>query len=135
MVIQWDPAQFSHNPNIQSSFIYQIQALYRIRHLLSRDVANTIVCSIVGSWLDYRNSLLNGSMATVLNSLQRIQHNLARTVLHSGSYDNSLSNLRELHWLYIRELIRFKIANLCYHVGQPQYLTEIVADYRPVRLL
>ena len=124
--------------SIVKSCNYHIQALRRIRHLLSRDIANTIACSIVGSRLDYCNSLFHGSTEAVLNSLQRIQNNSTRTVLHSGSYNNSLSNLRELHWLPICERIRFKIANLCYRavrVGQPLYLAELIADYRPVRLL
>ena len=51
-------------------------------------------------------------------------NNLARrpTVLHSGSYSNSPTNLHELHWLPMRERILLKIANLCYRavrVGQP----------------
>jgi len=42
--------------------------------------------------------------------------------------------------LPIRERISFKITNLCYRaraarVGQPLYLAELVANYRPVRLL
>ena len=72
--------------------------------------------------------------------MQRVQNNLARTALHSGSY-NSLPDLRELHWLPICEAcerIRYKIANLCYRaarVGQLLYLAELVADYRPVCVL
>jgi len=73
-----------------------------------------IACGIVGSRFDFCNSLLYGSTDAVLNSLQRVQNNLARTVLHSGSYNNSLSNLCELHWLPVHERIRFEIANLCY---------------------
>jgi len=127
-----------HAQCVVKSCNYHIQALRRIRHLLSRYVANTIACSIVGSRLDYCNSLLYGSTETVLNSLQRVQNNLARTVLHFGSYNSSESNLRELHWLSIRERIRYKIANLCYRavcVGQPLYSAELVRDFRPVRLL
>jgi len=63
---------------------------------------------------------------------------LARTVLNSGSYNSSESNLRELHCLPIRERMRYKIANLCYcavRVRQPLYLAELVRDYRPARLL
>jgi len=62
---------------------------------------NNIACSIVGSRLDYCNSLLYGSTEAALNSLQRVQNNLARTVLYSGSYNSSESNLRELNWLPI----------------------------------
>jgi len=92
---------FTFAPHAQcdvKSCNYHIQALRRIRHLLSRDVANTIACSIVGSSrLDYCDSLLYGSTEAVLNSLQRVHNNLARTVLHCGSYNSSESNLREMH--------------------------------------
>jgi len=79
----------------------------------------------------YSLALLYGSTEAVLNSLQRVQNNLARTVLHSGSCNSSESNLREMHWLLICERIRYKIANLWYRaerVGQPLYLTELVRD-------
>jgi len=58
----------------------------------------------------------------------QIQNNLACTVFDSGSYNNSLTNLHELHWLPIRERISFKIADLCCHavrIGQPLYLAEL----------
>jgi len=130
---------FAPHAQCVKSYNYHIQALLRIHHLQSRDVANTIACSIVGSHLDYCNSLIYGSMEAVVNSLQRVQNNLARTVLHSDSYNSSESNLRELHWLPIRERIRYKITNLCYRavrVRQPLYLAELVRDYyTPVRLL
>jgi len=129
-----------HAQCVVKSCNYHVQALSRICHLLSRDVANTIyrLYIIVGSRLDYCNSLLYGSTEAVVSSLQRVQSNLARTVLHSVSYNSSESNLRELHWLPIRERIRYKIANLCYRavrVGQPLYLAELVCDCKPVRLL
>jgi len=119
------------------SYNYHIQALRLIRHLLSRDVAKTIAC-YVGSRLDYCNSLRYGSTEAVLNSFQRVQNNFARTVLHSGSYNSSKSNLRELHWLPMPQRIRYQVANLCYRavrVRQPLYLAELVRDYRPVHLL
>jgi len=69
---------------------YHIQALRRIRHPLSRDVMSQILSLVVGPivgsrLIDYCNSLLYGSMEAVLNSLQRVKNNLARSVLHSGS--------------------------------------------------
>jgi len=51
---------------------------------------------------------------------------------------NINKSVDELHWLPISELIRYKIANLCYRAvrfEQPFYLAELVHDYRPVRLL
>jgi hypothetical protein len=39
---------------------YHLQALSHIRSSVSRDVANTIACSVVHSRLDYCNSLLFG---------------------------------------------------------------------------
>ena len=60
---------FKFVPHTQCVVKSCIQALH---HLLSRDVANTIACCTVGSWLDYCNSLHYGSAETVLNLLQRV---------------------------------------------------------------
>jgi len=57
VTIDKDFAFAPHAQCVVKSCNYHIQALRRIRHLLSRDVANTIACSIVGSRLDYCNSL------------------------------------------------------------------------------
>jgi len=48
---------------------FHLRALRHIRPSLTSDVANTIACSIIGSWLDYCNSLLIGISEQNLDSI------------------------------------------------------------------
>ena len=60
---------------------YHMRALRHIRPLLSLDSAKSIAASIVGSRLDYCNSVLLGTSERNFNRLQRVQNSLARCVL------------------------------------------------------
>ena len=102
-------------------------------------MANTVACSIVGTRIDYCNSLLYGVSEKYLDKLQHVQNKLARVVMNVGLRDHhTVDLLRELHWLPVRSRIIFKIAMLCHHVlqdSQPTYLAIKVDLYRPTRTL
>jgi hypothetical protein len=70
----------SHVTKIVQSCNYHTRGLRHIRQLISKDMANTLSCSIVGCRLDYCNALLYGMSQKNFNSLQRIQNSLARVV-------------------------------------------------------
>jgi len=69
-----------HANNIARACNYHTRALRHVRSLLTDEVAQTVVCSIVASRLDYCNTLLHGSPAATIVKLQRAQNNLARVV-------------------------------------------------------
>src|SRR2546425_1091844 len=50
-----------HVRNVVKASNFHIRALRHIRPLLTREVANTVACSIVSTRLDYCNSLLYGT--------------------------------------------------------------------------
>ena len=129
----------AHVNDVVRSCNYHIRALRHLHSLLSRDTANTIACSIVGSRLDYCNSLLFGAAQKTLDKLQRVQNNLARIVCDVGRRDaHTQTLLCHLHWLPIRRRIDFKVATLCYkahRLGQPPYLSSTLHRYVPSRLL
>ena len=86
---------------------YHIRSLHYIRHLLNKDAANTIACSIVFSRLDYCNAVLCRVSDHNINRLQfqRVQNNLARVVC-ATPYRASVTGFRHsLHWLAIRERV------------------------------
>jgi len=58
-----------------------IRAQRNVRDSLSDNVARTVACSIVGSRLDYCNSLLAGTSESNQRKLQRVQNTLARVTL------------------------------------------------------
>jgi len=60
---------------------HHMWALWHIRHLLTHDVVNTLVCSIVGARIDYCNSILYRASTSSITKLQRLQISLARVVM------------------------------------------------------
>ena len=109
-----------------------------IRSFLTLDTAKTIGCSIVGSRLDYANSLLYNTSQHNLNKLQRIQNTLARVVLNSRHSSSYSTNLQSLHWLPVKQRITYKLATLAFRSinrTSPAYLTSLIQPYTPARHL
>ena len=101
-------------------------------------MAKTVAHAIVGSKLDYCNSLLAGMTSTNLNKLQRIQNSLARVITGKRKFDNITPVLKERHWLPIARRIDYKLATIVYKTRatqEPQYLNSQLIDYVPGRNL
>ena len=84
--------------------------------------------AIVGSRLDYCNSLLAGTSASNLARLQLVQNTLARVVAPKSRYCHITPVLAGLHWLPVRHRINFKIATIAFkvlHHQQPLYLSVV----------
>ena len=97
-----------------------------------------VASAIVGSRLDYCNSLLAGTSAQNLSRLQLVQNTLARVVAQKPRYCHITPVLIGLHWLPVRQRIEFKIATTAFkvlHYQQPSYLAEILPRYTPSRSL
>jgi len=127
-----------HVSNISKACYCHIRALRHVRESLPDDVARTVACSIVGSRLDYCNSLLAGMTKLNIAKLQRVQNTLARTVIRLGKYDHITPALKDLHWLPIEQRITYKLCTLAYKIkttNQPTYLRELLVDYEPSRTL
>ena len=101
-------------------------------------MAKTIASAIVGSRLDYCNSLLAGTSVSNLARLQLVQNTLARVVARKSRFDHITPVLSGLHWLPICHRINFKIATITYRVLQSQqssYLAAFIPRYTLVRSL
>lgn len=117
---------------------FHIRALRHIRPMLDCKIATTIACSIVGSRLDYCNSLLYGTSTKNIQKLQRVQNTLARVVTGAKRRDHITPVLKELHWLPVSQRIEYKVALITHKVlatGQPHYLSQLVHEYKPTRQL
>ena len=128
----------NHISDVVRSCNYHIRSLRHIRHLIDRDTAVTLACSIVASRLDYCNSLLYGVTDANIVKLQRVQNSLARTVCDLPYGASTTGLLRELHWLPIKQRITYKIASITYrtcHSSQPVYLRDLLINYQPARTL
>ena len=129
----------SHVNETVRSCNYHLQALRHIRPSITREIANTIACSLISSRIDYCNSLLFGVSGINLDKLQRVQNRAARIVCGVGRRQRSSSDLlAELHWLPVRRRIDYKMAVLCYKAyrqEQPPYLSSSLQSYAPSRSL
>lgn len=129
----------SHVAAVCKSSWFHLRALKHIRHSIDIDTARSIGHALVSSRLDYANAILHGTSSKNILRLQRVQNSLARVVLgrHSPAV-SSYSLLRELHWLPVKSRITFKLATLAYkcrYNTAPQYLSELVTEYKPSRTL
>jgi hypothetical protein len=115
------------------------EALRHIRKSITREIANTIACSLISSRLDYCNSLLVGVSALNLDKLQRIQNRAACTVASVNRRQQSTRDLlTELHWLPVRFPVEYKTSVLCYKAfrqHQPPHLSSSLNPYLPLRAL
>ena len=96
------------------------------------------MASLVGSRLDYANSILYGSTQHNIARVQRIQNALANVVSGSCPTDHSNSRLQALHWLPIDYRIQYKLAVLTFNActsSSPHYLSSLINNYQPSRSL
>ena len=117
---------------------FHIRALRHIRASLTTEASKTIAAAIVGSRLDFCNSLLAGTSVSNLTRLQRVQNTLARVVAQKPRLCHITPVLSDLHWLPVRHRISFKIATVTFRVlqsQQPSYLSSLIPRYVPARPL
>jgi len=128
-----------HTSNVCSSSYYHIRSLRRIRPYLDLAAAKSVASSIIGSRLDYANSVLHGIPVRNLKRLQRVQNSLARVTLpQPDPAVRSHTLLSSLHWLPIRQRISFKVGTFVFHSlhgTAPYYLSSLLHHYEPPRHL
>ena len=127
-----------HITVIVCAYNFHLCLFCHIRHLIDREVANTIACLIVCSRLDYYNSILYGVTENNIGRLQRIQNALARVVCDAPYRSSATILRRSLHWLSIKQRIVYKVVMMTFKVWlhqQPLNISELVVDYRPSQTL
>lgn len=124
----------NHVSLICKSSFYHLRRISQIRKCLSVKTAEIIVHALVGSRLDYCNSLLFGITGVQLSRLQRVQNAAARVVFGRRKYDHITPDLIKLHWLPVKYRIVFKILLLVFKslCGQaPGYMSSMLKPYIP----
>ena len=102
----------------------------RNRHLLSNDSIETIVHSIIGSRLDYCNSLLCGIDKSIINKLQKLQNAAARIISKRKKRESVRDVLEKLHWLPVEKRVVFKILALTFKIAHglaPESLCKLIS--------
>jgi len=118
-----------HAKNVARACNYHTRTLRHMRSLLSDDLAQTVVCSIVASMLDYCNAMLYGALATTFDVLQRAQNNLARVVCQRGGRTDAKPLLRSLHWLPVKQRVTYNMATMTFKIlssSTPGHLNDLI---------
>ena len=88
------------------------QCIKAIRQVLTEQVTETIVLGIVMSHLDYCNAILCGLPNIDISRFQVIQNMCAKLVKGTAKYTSNNEAFYQLHWLPVRQKIKFKILTL-----------------------
>jgi len=129
-----------HVSAVCKSTHYHIRAMCRIRPAITEDMAKSVACALIGSSLDYANSVMYGMSSSNVARLQCAQNATARVVVWCSRRrsTNSFGLLKQLHGLPIESRIKFNIACITYKTvstAQPAYLHSVLKQYVPSRRL
>jgi hypothetical protein len=128
----------NHVSRICQTAYFHIKALRRLRPVLTVGLANEVATAIVGSRLDYCNSLFHGISDNNIKKLQRVQNTLARIVTETPRFEHITPVLSDLHWLPVSSRVNYKLGLLTYKIlvsRQPDYLSPLITPYVPARAL
>ena len=100
--------------SVVTSAFASIKNISRIKSFLTGKEKCTLLTALVLSKLDYCNCLYYGLNGSLLNRLQIVQNSAARLVFNKRKYAHTSHLLFELHWLPVKERIKYKI-NLIIH--------------------
>jgi hypothetical protein len=115
-----------------------LRSISRIKQHLPPDCLATLVHAFVTSRLDYANSLYLGASNSVIDRLQCVQNAAARLITGTRKFDRITPVLYELHWLPVRQRIKFKVLLIMFKVRNglaPIYLMDLFKIYNPPRQL
>jgi len=96
---------------------YHASAIRHISHLLTTELATTLVCSLISTHMDYCNSLLHGAPTSSIRKLQHVQNNTARIILQAPRRSHAWPLLCQLHRLLVRHRIDYKLAVKTYRLS------------------
>ena len=103
------------------SCYYHLRQLCPAARSLSTETAKTLVQGFISCRLDYCNSLLYGVADSLIQMVHSVQNAAARLVTGVRRQEHITPMLCNLHWLPVRERVRFKLACVMYKslLGQP----------------
>ena len=122
----WFDSDFSftkHVKNVCKLCFIQMRDLRQIRQYLTRDAALMAANALVGSRLDYCNSLFRGLSVSNLRKLQCIQNSLAKIVCRATCLSHTTPLRKALHWPPKRHRCIFKTALLVHKYLHTKLLT------------
>jgi len=101
-----------------------LRRLSSVVRSLSAEAVKAVVHAFISSRLDYCNSLLIGANGGLLRRLQSVQNAAARLVTGTRRCEHITPAFRQLHWLPVRQRIKYKLASLAFRA-----LSGLAPDY------
>ena len=108
--------------------------------MMTIEACQTVVSGLVLSHLDYSNAILVNLPSNAIHKMQRVQNMAADIVLQDKQESSTTRCLQKLHWLPIKQRIKFKILTLvykCINNQAPSYLQNLLTvnptSNRPTR--
>ena len=86
---------------------------------------------LVLSKMDYCNCLLVGLPDYLIQKLQLVQNCAAKVIFRKKKSDHVTPLLISLHWLPVKQRVKYKIAMLCHKIlttNEPAYLRELLRN-------
>ena len=119
-----------HINSLMSSVNFHLRNIRRIAKYLDQDTKHHVVRCLILSRLDYGNALMYGAKSKDLDRLQSLQNKAVKLIFCAGKRDSPSPLMDTLHWLPIRERIKFKICMYvfkCLQGNAPEYLTDFIS--------
>ena len=91
-----------------------------------KSVAITLCNAMVGSKIDYCNSLYYGITNKQMQRLQGIQNTLCRIVARTHRFSSVTGPLMSLHWLPVKSRVQFKVCLMTYKVYKNSHFLKFV---------
>ena len=117
---------------------YHLHNIASIRRSVTTSAGKILVNSLVISRLDFGNATLYGVSEAILHRLQVLQNSAAQLITGTRRREHTSPVLFSLHWLPVRQRIKFKILLLvfrCLHQLAPAYLSDLITPYTPAKSL
>ena len=124
----------AHVSSICSSCYYHIRDFARIRRYLPKSTSILVANALVGSRIDYCNSLLDSISEFDIKRLRSVQYSLCRIINRTSRFsrEHMSPHLKALHWLPIRQRIQFKWFVMTYKIvnfGLPPYFNPYFVPF------
>ena len=119
----------AHINHVLSSSCGTLRQLTSIKRSLPSHALNAVVTDLVHSWLDYCNVVFAGLPARDVHRLHSILNTAVRLVAGSSRRDHVTSQLRDRHWLPVKQRVEYKLCTMvhrCLYGDAPAYLADLI---------
>ena len=124
-----------HMSKICKSINYNLYSISKIhsKYLNTQKAEKMVNCSMTS-----RPDCLYGSNGYLISYLQLCQNNTARVMALCRKFDDIAPDLKDLHWLHVEQIIKYKVFLLTYKAlhgkKAPAYLCQLLSLYTNRRL-